>query len=122
MDRRETGKRGEDAAAQWLSARGHRILDRNWRGGRVELDIVSEDSSGIHFVEVKSRKAPLTADPAVNVNFMKMKNLQSAAQHWLHSHAGFAPLEVFFDVITVVFDSDTTYLNYYPQAFIPIHV
>ncbi len=122
MDRRETGRRGEDAAAQWLSARGHRILDRNWRGGRVELDIVSADASGIHFVEVKSRTAPVAADPSVNVNHMKMKNLQSAAQRWLHSHAGFLELEVFFDVITVVFDSETTHLNYYPQAFIPIHV
>ena len=116
------GKLGEDAAAQWLEERGHSILSRNWRGGRVELDIVTVNPEGIHFVEVKSRKAPVMADPVVNVNYAKQQHLVKAARRWLHSNPAFGSLEVFFDILTVIFNQDTTYINYYPQAFIPIYV
>lgn len=120
-DRRDVGRKGEELASEWLSAHGHTILGRNWRGGRVELDIVSTDVSGIHFVEVKSRTAPVMADPSVNVNYMKMKHLKAAAQKWLRANPQFCALEVFFDIITVVFDKETTEINYYQQAFIPIY-
>lgn len=88
----------------------------------MELDIVTSDEKGIHFVEVKSRKAPVMANPAVNVDYKKQQNLQAAAQKWLHSLKGMPKQEVFFDIITVVFDEADTTINYYPQAFIPIYV
>lgn len=123
-DRKTTGLLGEDAAAAWLERHGHRVLDRNWRGGRVELDIVSADARGIHFVEVKSRTAPLMADPALNVGAAKQKHLHAAANRWLGAHPGLPDLEVFFDIITVVLsgDGDIMTLDYYPQAFIPTYV
>lgn len=121
-EKTDIGRMGEDAAALWLERHGHSILSRNWRSGRVELDIVSSDSRGIHFVEVKSRKAPVMADPAVNVDWAKRKHLQAAAQNWLHSLKGAASVEVFFDIITVVFEEGGHTINYYPQAFIPLYV
>lgn len=114
------GRLGEDAAAAWLQRHGHSIVSRNFRTGRVELDIVSTDSMGIHFVEVKSRKAPVTADPVVNVTHSKQQHLIKAAQSFLHK-GGFPPLEIFFDIITVVFYNHNTTIHYYPQAFIPIY-
>ncbi len=120
----ETGKKGEDAACRWLAAKGHQILERNWRGGHCELDIISRDGDGLHFVEVKSRKAPTTADPEANVTPAKQRHLVQAAKKYLNSGRDFAgETEVFFDVITVILkEDDTTYINYYPQAFIPIYV
>ena len=112
---------GEQAAARWLESRGHSILSRNWRGGRVELDIVSMDPAGIHFVEVKSRKAPVMADPAVNVDHRKQGHIVQAARRWLHSNPAFGAYEVFFDILTVVFDHDNTHINYYLQAFRPTY-
>ena len=116
------GLKGEDAACRYLIGKGQTVLERNWRGGRCEIDIISADSRGLHFVEVKSRKAPTTADPEVNVTAAKRRHLVQAAQKYLHS-AGrrFADLEISFDIITVVLDGNTTYINYYPQAFIPIY-
>lgn len=119
--RSATGRRGEDAAALWLEGRGHNILSRNWRGGRVELDIVSIDPEGIHFVEVKSRTAPVMADPAVNVNYTKQQHLVAAARRWLKGNPAFGAYEVFFDIITVIFDHTNTHINYYQQAFIPTY-
>ena len=117
----ETGRFGEDAAARWLEGHGHSILSRNWRGGRVELDIVSVSPSGIHFVEVKTRRAPAIADPAVNVDAAKRRHIVAAAQKWLHSNPKLGNLEAFFDIITVIIDHDNTQINYYQQAFIPTY-
>lgn len=117
-----TGKKGEDAACVWLVSHGHTVLERNWRGGRCEIDIITADGSGLHFVEVKARKAPAAADPLVNVTASKQKHLVKAALQYLHSGGRrFVDAEVYFDIITVIIGSDTTYIKYYPQAFIPIY-
>jgi putative endonuclease len=116
------GKKGEDAACVWLISKGHTVLERNWRGGRCEIDIISADGAGLHFVEVKTRKAPTTADPLVNVTAAKQKHLVQAALQYLHSGGRrFADAEVYFDIVTVILDKDTTHIQYYPQAFIPIY-
>ena len=62
------GQNGEEIACDFLLSRGHQILDRNWRSGHLELDIVSEDQEGLHFVEVKARTAPVTSAVSVQVN------------------------------------------------------
>ena len=116
------GKRGEDEACRWLIARGHIVLERNWRGGHCEIDIITADSAGLHFVEVKSRTAPTTADPLVNVTAAKQKHLVQAALKYLHSgERRYADADVNFDIVTVVFNGDNTEIEYYPQAFIPIY-
>lgn len=107
----------------YLQRIGHTILDRNWRASHLETDIVSLDKTGLHFVEVKTRKAPVAADPAVNVDCRKMQRMVRAAQRYLHDSGRKLPdVEVFFDVITVVIDGDEITLEYYPQAFIPTYV
>lgn len=116
------GKKGEDAACIWLVSKGHTVLERNWRGGRCEIDIITADGSGLHFVEVKTRQAPVAADPLVNVTPTKQKHLVQAALQYLHSGGRrFQDAEVSFDIVTVVLDKDTKYIQYYPQAFIPIY-
>ncbi len=120
--RSETGKKGEDAAAQYLESLGHRILDRNWRSGHLEIDIVSEDILGIHFVEVKTRTAPVPALPEENVTFAKQKKITAAAGRYLMKARSDRAKEVFFDVIGVVIDGERNTITYYPQAYIPIYV
>ena len=116
------GKRGEDEACRWLIARGHSVLERNWRGGHSEIDIITVDADGLHFVEVKSRKAPVAADPLVNVTAAKQKHMVDAALKFLHSgDRRFEDEEVNFDISTVVFYGDKAQIEYYPQAIIPIY-
>ena len=116
------GKRGEDEACAFLVREGQVILERNWRGGRCEIDIISADSAGLHFVEGKSRKAPAAADPLVNVTAAKQKNMVQAALRYLHSEGRrFKDAEVNFDIITVVLDRASAQIQYYPQAIIPIY-
>ena len=54
--RRDLGRLGEDIACDLLRKMGHTILERNYRNGHLEIDIISIDADGIHFVEVKTRR------------------------------------------------------------------
>jgi len=113
------GTQGEQMACDFLVTRGHRILDRNWRGGHLEIDIVSEAPDGVHFVEVKARTAPSQAPLDKQVTPIKQKRISAAALQYLNSHS-MQGREVFFDVVSVLFDGPQTMLNYYPQAWIPM--
>ena len=125
-DRAVVGRKGEEEASRYLAGLGHRILARNWRGGHLELDIVTLAGTELHFVEVKSRVAPVMAEPQRNVGREKQRRLVAAAQAFLHAEDRKdlpADLEVFFDVMSVVFygaGADFE-IEYYPKAFIPLY-
>ena len=118
--RRRLGDLGEDQACSHLERLGHVVLERNWRHSHLEIDIITRDPEGLHFVEVKSRTAPVSAAPEENVTPLKQRRLVSAAHAYLdEKHPG--DVEVFFDIVTVVFDGERTDIEYYKQAFIPIY-
>ncbi len=119
------GRRGEDAACEYLMALGHTIIERNCRKGHLELDIISLDSRGVHFVEVKSRVAPAAVAPEANVTVTKQKRLARAALAYLNSSKDSrltGDAEVNFDVVTVVFDKGKTDIEFFPNAFYPIYL
>ena len=117
-----TGRRGEAAVADYLTAMGHTVLARNWRSGHLEIDLVSEDKKGLHFVEVKTRSSACFAQPEENVGYVKQKRLVTAAKRFLASSGGrFWGVEVFFDIAAVIDNSNCLEINYFPQAFIPTH-
>jgi len=116
------GRYGEDAACRYLEGLGHKILERNWRGGHLELDIISQAPDGIHFVEVKTRVAPVAASPEENVGWAKQKRMIAAANKYLNTTVCRTKVqEVFFDVIAVILDGGKTEIEYFPSAFVPIY-
>ncbi|MCR5351295.1 MAG: YraN family protein [Bacteroidales bacterium] len=125
-ERQTVGRKGEEEASRYLAGQGHRILARNWRSGHLELDIVTLRENELHIVEVKSRVAPVMAAPERNVGRTKQRRLTAAANAFLHSdeRKGLpADLEVFFDVLSVVFFKTGAdfEIEYYPNAFIPLY-
>lgn len=120
--RQETGKFGEDMAADYLEGKGFKILARNWRSGRYELDIVALDADGIHFVEVRTRINPEIL-PQETVNSPKQRKVVEAAKRFLKEEAyrKFSDFEAFFDIVGVTVAGDGTELEYIPQAFIPMY-
>ena len=121
---REIGKAGEEIACKYLMQRGQTILERNWRAGHLEIDIISLDKDGMHFVEVKSRMAPALAEPQENVNIVKQKRIANAALKYLHSKAeklDLGQVEVFFDIVAIIFDKEDTEVTYFPKAYIPMY-
>lgn len=82
-----------------LERAGFRVLDRNWRAGRLEIDLVVRDGSTIAFVEVKTRR-PGPQHPAEAVDRRKRARMRKAATRWIATHAEGA-LEYRFDVVSV---------------------
>ena len=98
--RRGLGPRGERVAAGWLRRRGYRILHRNLRLGRDELDLVALDPDGrtIVIVEVKTRRVGRVA-PEASVDGVKQRRLVRAAMRLEQSVYPDRPLR--FDTIAV---------------------
>ncbi|MBR1575066.1 MAG: YraN family protein [Bacteroidales bacterium] len=118
--RKRLGDLGEDLACRHLEQLGHTVLERNWRSSHLEIDLITLDDEGLHFVEVKSRTAPVSASPEDNVGYRKRRNLTTAALGYLNA-GHFGDRDVFFDIVTVIFDGERTEIRYYKQAFIPIY-
>lgn len=112
------GRRGEELAAAWLEARGFRVLERNWRSGHKEVDLVVESGRAVHIVEVKTLTPPVLALPAEKVDARKQRRLVAAARRLIAERH--IDREVQFDVVAVVLDGDEPKVEYIPQAFYPI--
>ena len=118
------GQRGEEEACLWLTGEGHRILKRNWRAGHLELDIITITGKILHVIEVKTRGGEDPLPPEVSVGYDKKRRMVSAAHAFLASpERGALPpdLEIWLDVLTVVFDDPHPRIEYFPQAFIPMY-
>ena len=59
----ELGRRGEALAAELLEAAGWRILARNFRYRRKEIDLIARRGAVVAFVEVKARAGPAFGHP-----------------------------------------------------------
>lgn len=119
------GTRGEDVACEFLTEKGHTVLQRNYRCGHLEIDIITLDRSGVHFVEVKSRVAPVTAKPEENVTVSKQRKIADAALRFLHKSKDerlSGDLEVNFDVVAVTFDGGEEIVEWFPNAFYPMYL
>ena len=121
--RGELGRLGESIACSLLEDMGHTILERNWRSGHLEIDIITYDVIGIHFVEVKTRRESVQAPPQESVNCRKQKRIVLAAQSFLRSGKGkpYGNHECMFDVVAVTFCGDEYNTEWIPQAFIPLY-
>ena len=122
--RQTIGRQGEDMACRFLQGIGHTILERNWRSGHLEIDIISFDSQGIHFIEVKTRKMSIQAPPQDSVNALKQQRTAKAALAYLKTKKGlpYGNHECMFDVIAVTFGPHETKTDWFPQAYIPIYL
>ena len=101
MNSRQLGTLGENQAAQWLEARGCRIIMRNYRTRFGEIDLVVQEGRHLIFVEVKSRGMGSIARPKEAITAAKKARLQATAESYLQEHP--TQLQPRFDVIEVFF-------------------
>ena len=77
------GEEGERAAARFLESRGYRILERNYRTRRGEIDLIAEDGRVLVFVEVKVRLDDRFGGPAAAITRAKQARIARLAQQYL---------------------------------------
>ena len=83
MTTRQIGDKGEQAAADWLTADGHEIVARNWRTRYCEIDIVSVKGEALYFTEVKYRKNDDFGDGLAAITAKKQRQMRFAAELFL---------------------------------------
>lgn len=100
-ERMTCGMRGEDLACEKLTQAGYRVVDRNVRCGRGEIDIIAWDGATLCFVEVRTRENIMSGHPLETVNKPKQARLLASAQHYMERWQGGWP-ELRFDVVGIV--------------------
>lgn len=110
------GTRGEELAASYLTSRGYRILDRNWRFHHKELDLVVERDGMVAFVEVKARDSGGWGHPLDGIGWRKRRDLLAAARGWIVKK-GRREWSYRFDAVVVVRDGHGLRLDHVEDAW-----
>jgi putative endonuclease len=118
MDRTETARRGEDAAAAYLERIGMPVEARNWRCPAGEIDIVARDEGAFVFVEVKTRRSERAGTAEEAVSRPKQARVARVAQAYLRSAGAPDQAAVRFDVVAIqVIAPDRALLRHHRAAF-----
>jgi len=111
MNTKHIGDHGEALAAEYLSEAGYRILDRNYRYERAEIDLVCFDAAAdgargeIVFVEVKTRSGLGFGAPEEAITDEKQEHIVHAAEAYLYERR-LEGAPVRFDVVSIVLNQE----------------
>ncbi len=111
MNRRQIGTAYEKVAADYLIARGYRILERNFRSRSGEIDLIAQEGTYLCFVEVKYRRNGDCGSPLEAVNAYKQRKILQAARYYLMLHGLGMDTACRFDVVAVEGDTITLIKN-----------
>ena len=110
------GKLAEDMAAEFLVRKNYRILARNFRYQKAEIDIVAEFNGIIVVTEVKARSYNTLIEPQEAVTKNKIKSIVMCSDFFMNERK--IDKEVRFDIITVLPDEQgVLQLNHIEDAF-----
>jgi putative endonuclease len=111
------GQKGEDLATDHLKKAGFKILFRNWKWGKHEIDIIAENKNFVIFVEVKTRTDDFQMHPVTAVTTEKQKSIIFAADGYLKKFN--VDKESRFDIITIIKTGDSFQIDHIEDAFYP---
>jgi len=113
------GRFGEQVAERYLRGMGMKILARNWRIRRGELDLVARRRRTLVFVEVKTRRWPTRHAPEFAVDWRKQRRLRRAGRAWLRRHPFRHWTGIRFDVVAVTVNrsDEVVEVKHFENAF-----
>jgi len=106
----EFGKWGEEIACKFLENKGYRIVQRNYRHRKGEIDLICIDGETQVFVEVRTRNNEQFAETEESISRYKEELLIDTASHYLESKN--IELDARFDVIIVIGKSNPEIRHY----------
>jgi putative endonuclease len=101
---KETGIKGEQIAVKFLENSGYIILDRNWRHGKKEIDIIAKKDDILVILEVKTRRNFDFGFPEEAVNDQKRVFLREAGAAYLEANPGYTDSR--YDIISILLDKE----------------
>ncbi len=118
-EKKLAGDRAERAAEEHLVSLGYRVLERNLRVGRDEIDLLVQLGDLVAIVEVRMRGAGAFEGPLASVDKKKQAKLVRAAERlWRERwRADASAPRLRFDVVGVRFDERGAHVEHVPGAF-----
>jgi putative endonuclease len=110
------GKEGEQIAEAYLSGKGYRILERNWRSHPFELDLIAEHQGWLIVIEVKTRTGRTWNRPEEAITPAKIRHIVRATHHYLRHHRSDLPVR--FDVVAIEREGDSYRIEHFEDAFL----
>ena len=121
MNNKDLGNSGENTACLFLESKGYRIIEKNYRGNRKEIDIIAQKDGYIIFAEVKTRSSSNYGAPSESVDIRKQQNIISAARKFMLDNGRiYSRFQPRFDVIEIYRDKKAwkDYVRHIESAFI----
>ena len=109
------GQLGEDMAVDHLISKGYKVLERNYRYDRAEVDILVSKAGTLAVIEVKTRSSSSFGDPQDFVKPKQIKNLVKAVDHYIETRK--LDLNVRFDIIAITRTSSGFDVEHLEDAF-----
>ena len=98
----DLGNLAEELAATFLEEKGYKILVKNYRYQKGEIDIIAEFNNEIIIIEVKARGSDIFMEPQEAVTKKKIKSLVMVADYFMKDRD--LKQDVMFDIIAVLPD------------------
>ena len=112
----ELGKKGEQLAIDFLIKSDYKILEKNYRYLKAEVDIIAQKGEILAAIEVKTRTSAYFGNPEEFVNPKKIKLLISAIDHYVVERD--LDVEVRFDIIAIIQNKKETKIEHLEDAFL----
>jgi putative endonuclease len=111
----ELGKKGEKLAIDFLIENDYKILEKNYRYLKAEVDIIARKKDVLVVVEVKTRSSDYFGNPQDFITQKKIKLLISAIDYYIVQRD--LDVEVRFDIIAIIHQKDKTKIEHLENAF-----
>lgn len=115
LDRKYIGNKGEDYAVNFLFANGYEVLQKSFRFGRGEIDIIAQKDDVLVFIEVKTRKNADFGYPETFVSESQQDRIHLAAEEYILQNKWQG--EIRFDIIAILWDGNEPILDHFEDAF-----
>ena len=112
----ELGKTGEQLAVNYLIGKGYKIVERNWRFQKAEIDIIARKAETLISVEVKTRSTKNFGNPQDFVNPKKIKLMVLAMNEYILNKD--LDIELRFDIIAITKDKSSFDIEHFKAAFL----
>jgi len=113
LNKRKTGMEWELRAYSYLSEKGVRIVEKNFRNRHGEIDLIGYHEGYLVFFEVKYRKNSSKGTPEEAVGFMKQKQICQVATFYRYVHKVPWNMPIRYDVIAIEGDE----IRWHKNAF-----
>ena len=101
MNKREVGGDWEKSAAEFLTAKGMRIVEKNFRCRQGEIDLIGYHEGFLVFVEVKYRRTNRRGYASEAVDYRKQCKICRVADYYRYLHRISEFTNIRYDVVAI---------------------